>query len=53
MWYTLRPDRARFTTLPQGQNTIDTQTNLVDTVVRYLEQNSPVDPQVEGCLTVE
>ena len=43
----------RFTTLTQGQNTTDTQINLVDTVVRYLEQNSPVDPQVEGRLTVE
>ncbi len=43
----------QFTTLKQGQNTTDTQTNLVDTVVRYLEQNSPVDPQVEGRLTVE
>lgn len=43
----------RFTTLTQGQNTTDTQTNLVDTVVRYLELNSPVDPQVEGRLTVE
>lgn len=43
----------QFTTLTQGQNTTDTQTNLVDTVVRYLELNSPVDPQVEGRLTVE
>ncbi len=43
----------QFTTLAQGQNTTDTQINLVDTVVRYLEQNSPVDPQVEGRLTVE
>ncbi len=42
-----------FTTLTQGQNTTDTQTNLVDTVVHYLELNSPVDPQVEGRLTVE
>jgi 5'-nucleotidase len=42
-----------FTTLTQGQNTTDTQVNLVDTVVRYLEENSPVDPQVEGRLTVE
>lgn len=42
-----------FTTLTQGQNATDTQTNLVDTVVRYLELNSPVDPQVEGRLTVE
>ena len=43
----------RFTTLTQGSNTVDTQTNLVDTVVRYLKLNSPVDPQVEGRLTVE
>lgn len=43
----------QFTTFTQGQNTTDTQTNLVDTVVRYLELNSPVDPQVEGRLTVE
>ena len=43
----------QFTTLTQGQNTTDTQINLVDTVVRYLEVNSPVDPQVEGRLTVE
>ncbi len=43
----------QFTTLTQGQNITDTQTNLVDTVVRYLELNSPVDPQVEGRLTVE
>lgn len=43
----------QFTTLTQGQNTTDTQTNLVDTVVHYLELNSPVDPQVEGRLTVE
>jgi 5'-nucleotidase/UDP-sugar diphosphatase len=43
----------QFTTLTQGQNTTDTQINLVDTVVRYLQQNSPVDPQVEGRLTIE
>jgi 5'-nucleotidase/UDP-sugar diphosphatase len=43
----------QFTTLTQGQNTTDTQINLVDAVVRYLEENSPVDPQVEGRLTVE
>lgn len=43
----------QFTTLAQGQNTTDTQINLVDTVVRYLELHSPVDPQVEGRLTVE
>ncbi|WP_026531438.1 bifunctional metallophosphatase/5'-nucleotidase [Arthrobacter sp. H41] len=41
-----------FTTLSQGANTVDTGINLVDTVVRYLETNSPVDPQVEGRLTV-
>lgn len=33
--------------------TFDTQLNLVDTVVRYLDRNSSVDPQVEGRLTVE
>ncbi len=43
----------QFITLTKGTNTTDTQTNLVDTVVRYLELNSPVDPQVEGRLTVE
>lgn len=43
----------RFTTLTQGANTVDTQTNLVDTVVHYLGHHSPVDPQVEGRLTVE
>jgi 2',3'-cyclic-nucleotide 2'-phosphodiesterase (5'-nucleotidase family) len=43
----------QFTTLTQGQNTTDTQINLVDAVVRYLEENSPVDPQVEGRLAVE
>jgi 5'-nucleotidase len=43
----------RFTTLTQGTSTVDTGINLVDTVVRYLERNSPVDPQVEGRLTVE
>lgn len=42
----------QFTTLTQGTNTVDTGINLVDTVVRYLEINSPVDPQVEGRLTV-
>lgn len=42
----------QFTTLTQGGNTVDTGINLVDTVVRYLELNSPVDPQVEGRLTV-
>lgn len=42
----------RFTTFTQGTNTIDTGINLVDTVVHYLEHHSPVDPQVEGRLTV-
>lgn len=42
----------QFTTLTRGANTIDTGINLVDAVVRYLELNSPVDPQVEGRLTV-
>jgi len=42
----------RFATLTQGQNTTDTQINLVDTVVHYLELRSPVDPQVEGRLTI-
>ncbi len=41
-----------FTTLTQGANTVDTGINLVDTVVRYLAANSPVDPQVEGRLTI-
>ena len=41
-----------FTTLTEGSNVIDTGINLVDAVVRYLEQHSPVDPQVEGRLTV-
>lgn len=43
----------QFTTLTEGTNTVDTQTNLVDTVVNYLGDYSPVDPQVEGRLTVE
>ncbi len=43
----------QFTTLTQGTNTVDTGINLVDTVVRYLEANSPVDPQVEGRLAIE
>jgi 5'-nucleotidase len=43
----------QFTTLTQGTDTVDTGINLVDTVVRYLSANSPVDPQVEGRLTVE
>ncbi len=42
-----------FDTLTEGKNTFDTQLNLVDTVVKHLEENSPVDPQVEGRLTVE
>ena len=41
-----------FTTLTQGTNVIDTGINLVDTVVRYLEARSPVDPKVEGRLTI-
>lgn len=41
-----------FTTLTKGANTVDTGVNLVDTVVSFLERNSPVDPQVEGRLTV-
>jgi 5'-nucleotidase len=41
-----------FTTLTEGENVVDTGTNVIDTVVRYLEENSPVDPQVEGRLTV-
>lgn len=36
-----------------GQLVPLSQRNLVDTVVRYLELHSPVDPQVEGRLTVE
>lgn len=43
----------RFTTLTRGTGTVDTGINLVDTVVRYLEQNPVVDPQVEGRLTVQ
>lgn len=43
----------QFTTLTKGAKTVDTGINLVDTVVRYLGVNSPVDPQVEGRLTVE
>jgi 5'-nucleotidase len=42
----------QFTTLTQGTNVVDTQVNLVDTVVHYLDLNSPVDPQVEGRLTI-
>jgi 2',3'-cyclic-nucleotide 2'-phosphodiesterase (5'-nucleotidase family) len=42
-----------FDTLTEGQNTFDTQMNLVDTVIKYLEENSPVNPRVEGRLTVE
>jgi 5'-nucleotidase len=41
-----------FTTLTQGANTVDTGVDVVDTVVGYLERSSPVDPQVEGRLTV-
>jgi 2',3'-cyclic-nucleotide 2'-phosphodiesterase (5'-nucleotidase family) len=43
----------QLTTLTKGANTVDTGINLVETVVRYLEVNSPVDPQMEGRLTVE
>jgi 5'-nucleotidase len=43
----------QFTTLTRGANTVDTGINLVEAVVRYLGANSPVDPQVEGRLTVE
>ena len=42
----------QFTTLTQGTNVVDTQVNLVDTVVHYLELNPLVDPQVEGRLTI-
>jgi 5'-nucleotidase len=42
----------RFTTLTQGTNTADTGIDLVQTVVRYLQNNPTVDPQVEGRLTV-
>jgi 2',3'-cyclic-nucleotide 2'-phosphodiesterase (5'-nucleotidase family) len=42
----------QFTTLTQGTNVVDTQFNLVDAVVHYLELNSPVDPLVEGRLTI-
>lgn len=35
----------------QDTGTVDTQINLVDSVVQYLEHHSPVDPQVEGRLT--
>lgn len=43
----------QFTTFTQGTGTVDTQINLVDTVVHYLEHHSPVDPQIEGRLTVQ
>lgn len=43
----------QFTTLEQGRNVVDTGVNLVDTVVGLLERSSPVDPQVEGRLTIE
>ncbi len=42
----------RFTTLTQGTSVVDTGVNLVDTVVRYLNASSPVDPQVEGRLVL-
>lgn len=43
----------QFTTFTAGTGTVDTGINLVDTVVHYLEHHSPVDPQVEGRLTVQ
>ena len=43
----------QFTTLTQGTGVVDTGVNLVDTVVGLLGRSSPVDPQVEGRLTVE
>ncbi len=43
----------QFTTLMQGGNVVDTGVNLVDTVVGLLERSSPVDPEVEGRLTIE
>lgn len=42
----------QFTTLTQGADVVDTGVNLVDTVVRYLAAHSPVDPRVEGRLTL-
>lgn len=42
----------QFTTLTAGANVVDTGVNLVDTVVGYLVAHSPVDPQVEGRLTL-
>ncbi len=42
----------QFATLTKGTDTVDTGINLVDNVVRYLQANSPVDPQVEGRLTL-
>jgi len=41
-----------FTTLKEGKNVADTGVNLVDTVVGLLSRSSPVDPQVEGRLTI-
>ena len=43
----------QFTTLRQGTGVVDTGVNLVDTVVGLLGRTSPVDPQVEGRLTLE
>lgn len=43
----------QFTTLTQGAGVVDTGINLVDTVVGLLARSSPVDPQVEGRLTIE
>ena len=42
----------QFNTLKQGTSVVDTGVNLVDTVVRYLTANSPVDPRVEGRLVL-
>lgn len=43
----------QFATLMRGGNVVDTGVNLVDTVVGLLERSSPVDPRVEGRLTIE
>ncbi len=42
----------QFTTLTRGTSVVDTGVNLVDTVVRLLAGGSPVDPQIEGRLTL-
>jgi 2',3'-cyclic-nucleotide 2'-phosphodiesterase (5'-nucleotidase family) len=41
----------QFATLTQGANAVDTQVDLVDTVVKYLQDHPTVDPQVEGRIT--